>query len=276
MLTSAQIAEVLPRIVDIAKQAGQAILEVYNSPDFDTTLKDDQSPLTRADLESNRVIVEGLEALGTGIPILSEESKAVPYAEREQWQQFWLVDPLDGTKEFIKRNGEFTVNIALVDGGKSVMGVVHVPVQGKTYWGAAGNGAFLESDSGESSPIQVSGGPDNGDRPLKVVASRSHANADTQAFLSNLESQRSGSVDVVSAGSSLKLCLVASGEAQLYPRFGPTMEWDTAAAQAVVEQAGGSVMNVNGGPLQYNKTELLNPYFIVLDGSGLDWQKYAG
>jgi 3'(2'), 5'-bisphosphate nucleotidase len=275
MLSNETVVELLPHVVAIARQAGEAILEVYNSPDFDTSYKDDRSPLTRADLESNAVIVQGLQALNGSVPILSEESKAISFAEREPWQQFWLVDPLDGTKEFIKRNGEFTVNIALIENGKPVLGVVHVPVQETTYWGAAGKGAFRQVRDGEAAPIRVTHGPDSGDRPLKVVASRSHANADTQAFLAKLEGDRSGGVDVVSAGSSLKLCLVASGEAQLYPRFGPTMEWDTAAAQCVVEQAGGAVQNVSGEPLRYNKSDLLNPYFIVTDASGLDWQKYA-
>ncbi len=260
----------LPGVIDIAKKAGDAIMEIYtNEDDFNTTYKDDRSPLTKADLLSNDVITKGLQELSPEIPILSEESKQTPYAERSDWTRFWLVDPIDGTKEFIKRNGEFTVNIALIEGGKPVLGVVHAPARTTTYWGAEGQGAFKQKD-GETVPMQVTQSHE-GIAAITVVASRSHAGPETTAFLEKLEAS-SGSINKVSAGSSLKLCLVASGEAQLYPRFGPTMEWDTGAAHAVVLQAGGTVSNLAGEPLQYNKEDLLNPFFVVSDASGLDWR----
>ena len=263
----------LPGAIEIAKRAGDAIMEIYNNEeDFGTTFKADDSPLTKADLLSNDVIVKGLKALAPEIPILSEESKKTAYEERSGWSRFWLVDPIDGTKEFIKRNGEFTVNIALVEGGQPVMGVVHAPARTTTYWGAEGVGAFKQNGDGTAEPMQVSQSHD-GLEVLTVVASRSHAGPETVAFLEKLEAA-TGTINKVSAGSSLKLCLVASGEAQLYPRFGPTMEWDTAAAHAVVLQAGGSVCNMQGEPLRYNKENLLNPFFVVSDASGLNWQAY--
>ena len=260
----------LPSVIDIAKQAGDAIMNIYtNEEDFNTTYKDDRSPLTKADLLSNEIITKGLQELTPEIPILSEESKKTAYEERVNWTRFWLVDPIDGTKEFIKRNGEFTVNIALIDSGKPVLGVVHAPARNTTYWGAEGEGAF-KAKEGETSPMQVTQ-THAGLDAITVVASRSHAGPETTEFLEKLEAS-SGTLNKVSAGSSLKLCLVASGEAQLYPRFGPTMEWDTGAAHAVVLQAGGTVTNLAGEPLQYNKEDLLNPFFVVSDASGLDWK----
>ncbi len=264
----------LPSVIEIAKNAGDAIMEIYNNEeDFGTTYKDDESPLTKADLLSNDVITKGLQALAPEIPILSEESKKTAYDERSGWTQFWLVDPIDGTKEFIKRNGEFTVNIALIEAGKPILGVVHAPARTTTYWGAEGKGAFVQNGDAEAKPMQVSKTHESLDA-ITVVASRSHAGPETVAFLERLEAA-TGALNKVSAGSSLKLCLVATGEAQLYPRFGPTMEWDTAAAHAVVLQAGGTVCNMEGEPLQYNKENLLNPYFMVSDASGLDWKAYV-
>ncbi|WP_202951109.1 3'(2'),5'-bisphosphate nucleotidase CysQ [Synechococcus sp. PCC 7336] len=265
------LKDLLPRVVEIAKQAGDAIMAIYNNDeDFETTYKDDRSPLTKADLLSNEIIVKGLQELAPEIPILSEESKQTPYPERSGWSRFWLVDPIDGTKEFIKRNGEFTVNIALVDSGQPVLGVVHAPARTTTYWGAEGEGAFQQNGGGVAEPMQVTQ-THAGLEAIAVVASRSHAGPETVAFLDRLEAAN-GAIAKVSAGSSLKLCLVASGEAQLYPRFGPTMEWDTAAAHAVVVQAGGAVTNMEGVALRYNKENLLNPFFVVSDGSGLDWK----
>ena len=245
-----------PHLIEAAEAAGAAIMEVYGSDDFGTVTKDDDSPLTKADLASNKVILERLQALTPDIPVLSEESKHLPYPERKDWERFWLVDPLDGTKEFIKQNGEFTVNIALIEGNAPVFGVVYAPALELTYWAAAGVGAF----KGEGTETRIEALAYEAGT-LKLVASRSHAGAATEALVAELE--QGAPVELVSIGSSLKLCLVADAQAHLYPRFGPTMEWDTAAAQCVAEQAGASVREPGGGPLRYNKENLLNPHFIV-------------
>jgi 3'(2'), 5'-bisphosphate nucleotidase len=242
-------------ICRIAREAGDAIMEVY-AGEFDVELKGDNSPLTRADKASHEVIVEGLQRVCPEIPILSEEGRDVPYAERSLWTRFWLVDPLDGTKEFIKRNGEFTVNIALVEEGSVVAGVVYVPVQEKTYFGGLGAGCWRLEGDGEAEAIRVRE-VDHTDG-LAVVMSRSHPSAELEAFLKDIRV-----AEALPVGSSLKLCVVAEGRADLYPRLGPTMEWDTAAGHAVVEAAGGTVTQVDGQPLKYNKENLLNPYFIV-------------
>lgn len=260
-----QPAQLLDSVIQIAHRAGGAILEVYESPDFNVELKGDDSPLTRADIAANKLIVEGLTELTPDIPVLSEESKQVPFADRRDWSTYWLVDPLDGTKEFIKRNGEFTVNIALVSNGSPVLGVVYAPVLHRTYYAANGVGAFVQEGQGEAEPIKAAAYEGT---PIKIVASRSHAGPDLQGFLDSV-----GDYDVVSMGSSLKLCLVAEGAAHLYPRLGPTMEWDTAAAHAVVNEAGGSVTDLEGTPLRYNKEDLLNPYFMVSGAPAYPWQE---
>ncbi len=259
-MTSLPLESLSPELLQLATQAGQAIMEIYDQGDVEITQKDDNSPLTQADLASNRVIVAGLKSLDPQLPILSEEAKAVPYEERQGWSQFWLVDPLDGTKEFIKRNGEFTVNIALVENGTPVFGVVHAPAIHTTYWGISGVGAFKQTQTDPMpQPLTTRAYPEP---ILKIVASRSHAGAETGAFLEQLKAAQ-GDLEVVSIGSSMKLCLVAEGSAHLYPRFGPTMEWDTAAAHCIVVQAGGQVTDLQGQPLHYNKPDLLNPYFMV-------------
>ncbi|MBC8120519.1 MAG: 3'(2'),5'-bisphosphate nucleotidase CysQ [Gemmatimonadaceae bacterium] len=258
----------LPQIVEIAVEAGQAIMEIYAQPDLGTTYKEDNSPLTRADMVSHHIIVDKLRSLDPRLPVLSEESKSRPYQERETWSAFWLVDPIDGTKEFVKRNGEFTVNIALIAEGKPELGVVHAPALGITYWAAEGVGAFKQVAGVEAAPIHIH--DHHAEETLKIVASRSHAGIETEAFLDQL-SKNGRHFEVLSIGSSLKLCLVAEGAAHLYPRFGPTMEWDTAAAQCVVEQAGGQVVSMQGTRLRYNKAELLNPYFMVCGSSTLPW-----
>ena len=253
-----ELGALAPELIAAALSAGEAIMTVYESEDFGTVTKADNSPLTKADLASNAVILARLHALTPDIPVLSEESQSLPYSERKSWTRFWLVDPLDGTKEFIKRNGEFTVNIALIEDGVAVFGVVHAPALGLTYWAAAGVGAFKVSAEGTDTRIEAleyEGGT------LNLVASRSHAGAATELLVAELE--RDNPVELVSSGSSLKLCLVADASAHLYPRFGPTMEWDTAAAQCVAEQAGARVREPGGGPLRYNKENLLNPHFIV-------------
>jgi len=250
-------------LIDLARRAGDAILEIYRT-DFEVETKDDQSPLTKAVLAAHRVIAEGLRALDDAIPLLSEESIPPDFSTRSSWRRYWLVDPLDGTKEFVNRNGEFTVNIALVDEGRPVLGVVHVPVQRKTYIGCEGQGAELRADGEPPRPIHVAR---SSGQPVRVVGSRSHRGSSLDAFIAKL-----GDCELVPMGSSLKFCVVAEGGADVYPRLGPTSEWDTAAAQAVVEQAGGSVVTLDGKPMKYNqKEDILNPYFMVIGAADHDW-----
>lgn len=251
--------------LSVALKAGEEILKVYEGGDLKTSYKEDSSPLTAADEASDRVISEGLKRIAPDIPILSEETKAEPYVVRRNWKRLWIVDPLDGTKEFIKRNGEFTVNIALVEDNKPVLGVVHAPALGVSYYGAVSEGAFRIDKDGET-VIRVS---DYGQGRLRIVGSRSHAGKELEEFVKNI-----GDADFVSMGSSLKFCLVAEGKAHLYPRFGPTMEWDTAAAHAVVKAAGGSVTDLEGRELAYNKEDLLNPFFMVTGAPSFPWQRY--
>jgi 3'(2'), 5'-bisphosphate nucleotidase len=261
------IGDLLEPVTALARQAGDRILEVYNSDDFSVQEKADRSPLTAADLASHHTIVDGLARLTPGIAILSEESASLPYAERSGWRRYWLVDPLDGTREFIKRNGEFTVNIALIEDGVPVLGVVHVPVTGISYSACRGRGAFKQAGNGEPRAIRarkLDGGP------VMVVGSRSHRGSSLNAYLEKL-----GEHEMVGMGSSLKLCLVAEGIADVYPRLGPTSEWDTAAAQCVVEQAGGKVTDTRLQPLRYNtKDSLLNPFFLVFGDDSRDWSQY--
>jgi len=256
-------AELVEPAVALAKSAGDAIMEVY-ATDFDVQAKDDNSPLTQADMASHRVIDAGLRELTPGIPIISEESGLPAFEERSQWPTYWLIDPLDGTKEFVNRNGEFTVNIALIEGRQPVLGVVHVPVTGKTYTGCEGVGAAVRESGGGSRSIAVAR---ESAAPIRVVGSRSHRGASLDAFL-----ERLGDVEMLPMGSSLKFCVVAEGAADIYPRLGPTSEWDTAAAQAVVEQAGGAVLELDGRPLAYNaKEDILNPHFLVRGPEDRDW-----
>lgn len=255
----------LDAVVAIAAAAGARILEIYQRG-FEVAHKADGSPLTQADRAAHDLICARLCALTPDIPILSEESTDVPAAVRAAWRRLWLVDPLDGTKEFINRNGEFTVNIALVEDGHPVLGVVHVPVTGVSYLACRGLGAFKET-RGARQPIRARAY--RGGRAT-VVASRSHASPETEAFLKSL-----GESEVVSMGSALKLCLVADGTADVYPRLGPTMEWDTAAAQCVVEAAGGRVTDSERRPLRYNKTSLLNPWFLASGAGEHDWAKHV-
>lgn len=241
-------------MIGISEGAGRHILDVYRQ-DFSVEHKADDSPLTQADLRAHHHIAEALAARWPEIPLLSEEGAALPYATRRQWSRYWLVDPLDGTREFVKRNGEFTVNIALIVEGAPVLGVVHAPVLGDTYAAARGVGASRVRE-GISQPIQARSPPP---RPT-VLASRSHRDARTRAWLATLPPH-----DTLSRGSSLKFCLIAAGEADLYPRLGPTSEWDTAAAQCVVEAAGGAVLALpERTPLRYNqKDSLINPDLLV-------------
>ena len=256
----------------IATEAGHAILAVYDSSDFNVEMKSDDSPLTRADLASHAVIVEALARHFPEIPVLSEEGLLPPFSERQSWSRYFLIDPLDGTKEFIARNGEFTVNIALIDHGVPVVGVVHVPVLDVTY-----SGSVLEGDHGA---WIVSGGQRQVIRAraltkpmeqLVVVASRRHG---AEALVALLEQLRKHfPIELTNMGSSLKLCLVASGDADFYPRLAPTSEWDTAAAHAVVLAGGGEVVDTTFAPLRYNmKAEILNPHFFVIGDPSTDWQ----
>ncbi len=249
-----------------ALEAGKRIMEVYANT-VEVEMKQDNSPLTKADKLAHQTIVRHLSP--TNIPILSEEGKAIEYAHRRQWPRFWLVDPLDGTKEFIKKNGEFTVNIALVDGHLPVMGVVYAPAIGSLYWGEADKGAFkveniapdesVESILERKTAIQ----PIKDAIPYKIVGSRSHSSPETDEFVEQIKKEK-GEIAFVSMGSSLKLCLIAEGNAQIYPRLAPTMEWDTAAAHAIAKAAGCSVVDAKTNQeLVYNKENLLNPWFVV-------------
>lgn len=255
--TTPDLKQLLPEIEALSRKAGDAIMAIYQEEDLGVEYKSDNSPLTRADMASHRCIEQGLKLLTPEIPVLSEESGDIPWDERKNWQCYWLVDPLDGTKEFVKRNGEFTVNIALIDQGKPVLGVVYAPVKDWLYTGAEGVGAFAQYV--DDAPVSLKLDADYQPECWRIVGSRSHGAARLEAFSEVLPEFRN-----VPMGSSLKLCLVAAGESDLYVRFGPTGEWDTAAAQAVVEQAGGLVLDGSLKPLRYNQEEnLLNPEFVV-------------
>lgn len=255
----------LPDVVALARKAGDAILEIYDT-EFDVEHKQDDSPLTAADLAAHKCIVAGLKTMDPQWPVLSEESAAQPFSERCDWNPYWLVDPLDGTKEFVNRNGEFTVNIALIRDHAPVLGVVHVPVTGVTYFAADGHGAWRRNGNDEPERISVC----EQERVPRVVGSRSHRGKLIDAYLANL-----GEHDMVAMGSSLKFCVVAEGGADVYPRLGPTSEWDTAAAHAVVKNAGGRVVQLDGTDLSYNaKEDILNPHFMVLGNPTRPWLDY--
>lgn len=245
----------LPQAIHAAELACKEILDVYTSGDFQAEVKGDNSPLTIADKKAHHVIASVLQS--TNLPILSEEGKAIPYAERKHWEYFWMVDPLDGTKEFLKRNGEFTVNIALIHKSKPVLGVVAVPVTGDVYY-ADDTGAFLKR-KGVTTKLEHRDRIDLQQSGLRVVASRSHMNDDTQQFINVLRQP-----SLVSSGSSLKFMLLAEGAADVYPRYAPTMEWDTAASHAIINAVGLKVTQQGSSEeLEYNKENLLNPSFLV-------------
>ena len=244
----------LEDIVFIAKDAGEAIMQIYNR-DFNIEYKDDKSPLTEADLKANDIICSNLTRLYPNIPIMSEENKQVAYDNRKKWDYYWCIDPIDGTKEFIKKNDEFTVNIALIHKNTPVLGVVYAPAINEMYKAKKGEGAFKNN---QKLPLQTNLNPKE---KLFVVASKSHLSPETQEFIDNLETKK---IEQVSKGSSLKLCMVAEGKADIYPRLAPTMEWDTAAADAVVREAGKMTYQFeNNQPMLYNKENLLNPWFVV-------------
>ena len=260
--------ELLDQVDTIARAAGGAIMEIYGR-EFSVEQKEDKSPLTEADAAAHNLIVNQLALLSLQAPIMSEED-TIDFAGADAHGRYWLVDPLDGTKEFIKRNGEFTVNIALIENGQPVLGVVYAPALDVCYTAAAGLGAF--KTEGEQAPFAITVAEHHAATPWRVVGSRSHAGDSLLALLNKL-----GKHELVAMGSSLKLCLVAEGAADIYPRLGPTSLWDTGAAQCVVEQAGGSVVQLNGDTLSYiNTKKVLNPFFLVLGKNVIDWPKLLG
>lgn len=251
-------------VVEICRRASAAILDVYNRDDFKVATKSDESPLTAADLASHRVVTRALEQLTPDIPVLSEESSETVMEERRGWQRLWLVDPLDGTKEFIKRNGEFTVNVALIENHRPVLGVIAIPVHDVYYAARIPGGAWkINSDGGPEAIGTRIPAPET----LTVMGSRSHGNERTQEYL-----DRVGPHELMGRGSALKFCAVAEGQADFYPRLGPTSEWDTAAGHCIVEAAGGKIVRADGDPLTYNARDtLLNPEFLVIGDPGRDW-----
>lgn len=260
----------LEKVKAFCREAGAAILSIYDSKnEISVELKKDDTPLTLADLQAHRVLVKGLQDCIPGTPILSEESDLPPYDERRTWPLYWLIDPLDGTKEFLSRNGEFTVNVALIFQGNPVLGVVHVPVSGETYLGARGIGAYKVLNG---LPEAIAVRQVLAHREIAIVASRRHGAEKVEKIADKLRST-GASVEVVSVGSSLKFCLIAEGKADLYPRIGPTSEWDTAAAQAILEAAGGSVVDTVLSPLLYNQKEnILNTSFYAMGDKNYDWR----
>jgi 3'(2'), 5'-bisphosphate nucleotidase len=269
-MSKISIEELVKPSIKAALKAGQEIMHVYENEDFNIEFKDDNSPLTVADKRAHDIICTELE--NTEIPVLSEESKAIHFEERKNWEVFWLVDPLDGTKEFIKRNGEFTVNIALMINKKPVLGIIYAPVLKKLYYGYQNN-AFLVNELDFSmneaellaqiDQKSISLPIENLKDKYTVVASRSHMSDETKEYIESLKKEK-GQIEIRSIGSSLKLCLVAEGSADVYPRFGPTMEWDIGAGHAIIEASGAQLTQTDGiAPLNYNKENLLNPWFIV-------------
>ncbi|MCR9190152.1 MAG: 3'(2'),5'-bisphosphate nucleotidase CysQ [Alteromonadaceae bacterium] len=246
-------SSILPDVIKVADEASNKVLHIYQS-DFKVSYKADDSPVTAADTAAHDIIARGLRRISRDIPILSEEGKDISWEERKHWRRFWLVDPVDGTKDFTQRTGEFTVNIAMVEDGEPVMGVVMAPALKEAYWGVVGEGAHMRDRTGRVHRIRVAE-PKNVKR---VVASKNHLNSETRVFIEKL-----GEHELVQAGSSLKFCRIAEGHADIYPRMGPTCEWDTGAAHAVLVAAGGKVQTVDGKPLKYGKQDVLNPYFIA-------------
>ncbi len=270
-MQAAYHAPVIAALLDIVRAAGEEILAVYRGSDFAVRSKADDSPLTEADLRAHRVIADGLKALHPVLPILSEESTPPPFAERQGWTRYWLVDPLDGTKEFIERNGEFTVNIALIEHGAPVLGLVGVPAQGVVFVGDCRGGKTdaYRLDADGRTTLRTK--PMRGDA-IRVVASRRHGGERLAAYLETLGGRFR--VSKVSVGSSLKLCILAEGGADLYPRLGPTSEWDIAAAHAVLRAAGGDLMRCDGGAMRYNaKESLLNPHFLAIADPAFPWRQ---
>lgn len=268
-MTVKESKAMLDKIIPIAKCAGEAILSVYRGDDFDVQIKGDESPLTKADLAAHEVIEKSLAEAFPLVPCLSEESAEISFEERKKWDACFIVDPLDGTKEFIARNDDFTVNIALIESGRPVLGVIYVPVFDTYYYAARGVGAFKKIGDNPAQKISIRKlQKKDGKNHFTVVASRRHGVDKVERLCQNF-----ASYDLTSRGSSLKMCLVAEGEADLYPRLALTSEWDTAAAQSIVEEAGGQLLQLDFSPMTYNQKEsLLNPFFLVLGDPEFDWQ----
>ncbi len=265
-MTQINLSKLLPPVVELAQLAGARIMDIYQQ-DFDVIQKQDNSPVTKADMAAHAIIDDGLEEIAGEFPMLSEESTTIPLDDRARWETYWLVDPLDGTREFIKRNGEFTVNIALIHKHQPILGSIYVPVTDVSYYAANDLGAYKQVRNDKAQPIQV-----NRQRRDKVIiaGSRSHQTPEFSRFLTNI-----GEHELLSIGSSLKSCLVAEGKADIYPRLGPTSEWDTAAAHCIVEQAGGFLTDTNMQTLPYNtKESLLNPPFFVFGDSRVNWSDF--
>jgi len=254
------------KVVHIARLAGEKILEVYNS-EYTIEHKEDNTPLTTADLAADKIICDALKELTPDIPILSEESTHIPFEIRKKWLRYWLIDPLDGTREFIKRNGEFTVNIALIENHQSILGVINVPVSGTDYYAWRGGHAYKKAPSAEQKIINVRTANRNN---LTIAGSRSHVSDKLRTYLDKL-----GDIQLLSVGSSLKSCMVAEGTVDLYPRLGLTSEWDTAAAHCIVEEAGGYITQTDGSALLYNTKDcLLNPEFFVFGDNQILWKMF--
>jgi 3'(2'), 5'-bisphosphate nucleotidase len=267
--------QLLNAVNEIAIAAGSEILDVYNSEHaIEVSTKQDDSPLTDADRRAHLLIVDRLSSLTPNIPLLSEESDAIDYSLRKSWQRYWLIDPLDGTKEFINRNGEFTVNIALIENGQSVAGVVHVPVTGISYFGGIGIGAWKQNTNQLDNEVQlIASQAMQENSGVRIVASRRHLGEQLDALVEKIENHF-GKATLLSMGSSLKMCLLAEGSADIYPRMAPTSEWDTAAAHGILCAAGGEIVDLQFRPLRYNsKPELLNPFFIALADSAYPWKQ---
>ena len=254
-------------VCEVASQAGQVILEIYDQA-YEVIEKADGSPVTVADHRAHDLISEQLAPLLPGTPLLSEESAEISYQQRADWLRFWLVDPLDGTKEFIRRNGEFTVNIGLIENGVPILGVVHTPVRRTTHFAVTGGGAWRQVESAAAEVITIRPYQDG---VVRMVASRSHSGAEVDRFRNSLRAQSGQEVETVSMGSALKVCLVAEGVADVYPRLGPTSEWDTGASHCILNEAGGCLMDCAGNELQYNKPSVLNPWFLAVGDTSYDW-----
>ena len=262
----------IQQLAVIARQAGEAILNIYDQPDLEVNIKQDSTPVTKADLKANAVIEKGLTALTVQYPILSEESPPPPFVERQRWHRYWLVDPLDGTQEFINRNGQFSVNIALIEEGYPLFGMVHIPVTNTSYWGGKSMGAFRQQN--DQTPVTIYPRAFNPAKEVIVLGSRSYGTQRAQRYLKQLRNFYPN-LEPRKVGSALKSCLIAEGLADIYPRLGPTSEWDTGAVQGVVEGAGGLFLNPEGDRFAYNRKEsLLNSDFLVLGDPDISWQSF--
>lgn len=262
-----ELERLITPVTKLACQAGEAIMKIYVT-DFHVEKKEDMSPVTAADMAAHHIIEQGLQALTPTIPVLSEESEKISYEQRSQWHCYWLIDPLDGTREFVKKNDEFTVNIALIENGQSVLGVITTPATGECYFAHRGGGAYKKA-SLDAQPVPLSAREESRDKVV-VAGSRSHLSVRFADFLFKL-----GDYEVIRKGSSLKSCMVAEGSADIYARLGPTSEWDTAAAQCIVEESGGCMTDLEGAPLRYNtKESLINPEFIVYGDKNKNWKEF--